>query len=258
MCSHLSHVIKARAIRNQGYDPLQWITNFEVQDTQAAIAYLKSRPDADPNGVGLFGISKGGSAGLFVASLDPYIRCCVTDGAFASYTVLVPYMRHWFKMYHTGKSLGMVLPSWYYGIFGLIGLRQIEKLRNCRFPHLESAMPRMKQPLLLIHGQADAYIKPSMARALFDSAGSKDKEFWLVPGAKHNQALHEVGDEYRLRILRFFEKHLASDEVILDRTPVVSANSKVDAKAGILPQVVVRAYEIVTHALSGIVRRPVS
>src|ERR1700738_3876757 len=31
-----------------GYEPMQWVTNFEVEDFRAAIAYLKSRPDADP------------------------------------------------------------------------------------------------------------------------------------------------------------------------------------------------------------------
>ena len=47
-----------------GYDPLQWVTDYEVRDAEAALAYLKSRPDADPRGVGFFGISKGAGAGL--------------------------------------------------------------------------------------------------------------------------------------------------------------------------------------------------
>ena len=51
-----------------GYEPLQWVTTFEVQDTLAALAYLKSRRDADPRGVGFFGISKGAGAGLIAAA----------------------------------------------------------------------------------------------------------------------------------------------------------------------------------------------
>src|SRR5205807_2537227 len=47
-----------------GYEPLQWVTDLEVRDAQAALAYLKNRDDMDPKGVGFFGISKGGSAGL--------------------------------------------------------------------------------------------------------------------------------------------------------------------------------------------------
>src|SRR5947207_1376484 len=44
-----------------GYEPLQWVTHYDVQDVQAALAYLKRRPDADPRGIGFFGISKGAS-----------------------------------------------------------------------------------------------------------------------------------------------------------------------------------------------------
>ena len=54
--------------RNQGdsdkdsnYEPLQWVTDRDVADLRAAIKYLLSRPDADPKGIGIFGISKGGS-----------------------------------------------------------------------------------------------------------------------------------------------------------------------------------------------------
>jgi fermentation-respiration switch protein FrsA (DUF1100 family) len=195
-----------------GYDPLQWVTDYEVRDARAALAYLKVRPDADPRGVGFFGISKGASAGLLAASRDPYVRCCVTDGAFGTYTTLVPYMRQWFRIYNNQYALQGLLPSWYYGLVGLVGLRQIARERHCRFPHLEPALARLSpRPLLMIHGEADTYIKPEMARALFDHARGP-KEFWLVEGAKHNQALQgPFGTEYRERVLRFFEQHLAQE-----------------------------------------------
>jgi dipeptidyl aminopeptidase/acylaminoacyl peptidase len=192
-----------------GYEPLQWVTDYEVADVRAALAYLKGRPDADPRGVGFFGISKGGGAGLLAAAHDPYVRCCVADGAFATYSTVVPYMRHWFRIYNRDYFLQGLLPSWYYGLVGLSVLRQIERERHCRFPHLEKALRRLTpRPLLLIHGAMDTYIKPEMARALFTGA-RQPKEFWLVPGAKHNQALQVAGDEYRRRVLEFFTTHLA-------------------------------------------------
>jgi uncharacterized protein len=191
-----------------GYEPLQWVTNHEVRDTQAALAYLKSRPDADPRGVGFFGISKGAGAGLLAAAHDPYIRCFVTDGVFASYTTLVPYMRQWFRIYDDKYALQGLMPSWYYGLVGLKGLRQIERERQCRFPHLERALPKLApRPLLMIHGGGDTYIKPGMARRLFERARGP-KEYWLVEGAKHNQALQVAGEEYHRRVLAFFNKHL--------------------------------------------------
>jgi pimeloyl-ACP methyl ester carboxylesterase len=192
-----------------GYDPLQWVTEYEVRDTRAALAYLKSRSDADPRGVGLFGISKGAGAGLEAAAGDPYVRCCVTDGVFACYTTLVPYMRQWFRIYDSRFAVQGLLPSWYYGRVGLKALRKIQKQRRCRFTHLEPLLGRLApRPLLMIHGGGDTYIKPDMARSLFERARGP-KELWIVDGAKHNQALPVAGDEYHRRVRKFFDAHLA-------------------------------------------------
>jgi fermentation-respiration switch protein FrsA (DUF1100 family) len=196
-----------------GYEPLQWVTDYEVEDAKAALAYLKGRADADPRGIGLFGISKGAGACLFAAAKDPYVRCIVTDGVFATYTTLVPYMRHWFRIYNSRYILQGLVPSWYYGLIGLAGLRQIEQERRCHFPHLERSLPRLApRPLLMIHGEGDTYIKPEMARALFERA-DQPKEFWLVEGAKHNQGLQIAPEEYPRRVLAFFEQHLAQSEL---------------------------------------------
>jgi alpha-beta hydrolase superfamily lysophospholipase len=191
-----------------GYEPLQWVTDFEVDDVRAALRYLKSRSDA-ADGVGFFGISKGGSAGLLAAADDAYLRCFVTDGVFATYTTMVPYMRKWIAIYSERTWLHWILPDWYYGLVGRAGLRRIERERTCRFPHLERVVGRLvPRPWLMIHGGGDTYIKPEMAAALFDRA-AQPKEFWIVPEAKHNQSLHAAGPEYRRRVLEFFQRHLA-------------------------------------------------
>jgi pimeloyl-ACP methyl ester carboxylesterase len=194
-----------------GYEPLQWVTDFEVEDTRAALAYLKSRPDADPRGVGFFGISKGAGAGLIAAAGDPYVRCFVTDGVFATYTTLVAYIRMWFRIYNQSYTFQGLLPSWYYGQVGLVGLRRIERERGCRFPHLERSLPKLGgRPLLMIHGGNDTYIKPVLAQALLERVKGP-REFWLVEEAKHNQALQIAGREYEQRLRDFFDAHLAID-----------------------------------------------
>jgi pimeloyl-ACP methyl ester carboxylesterase len=196
--------------KQPGYDPLHWVTEYEIQDMQAAIAYLRARPDADPRGIGFFGISKGGGAGIFAGCDDPYVRCFVTDGIFATYSTLVPYMRKWFSIYNTRVYLHDLLPLWYYGLVGMAGLHRIEAARHCRFPHLETALARRgPAPLLMIHGSGDTYIKPAMGRNLFDRAAGP-KEFWLVEGAKHNQSLQVAGEEYHRRVRAFFDQHLAA------------------------------------------------
>jgi pimeloyl-ACP methyl ester carboxylesterase len=194
--------------REPGYEPLQWVTDYEVEDTRAALAYLKSRPDADPKGVGFFGISKGAGAGLLAAARDSSVCCFATDGVFATYTTLVPYMRQWFGIYNQTHLTRGMFPSWYYGWVGLWCLRRIAKERHCHFPHMEGVLRHLgKRPVLMIHGGADAYIKPRMAQSLFKRLPGP-KELWMVEGAKHNGALTAAGDEYRRRVLEFFNNHL--------------------------------------------------
>jgi hypothetical protein len=68
----------------------------------------------------------------------------------------------------------------------------------------------------MIHGGSDTYIKPDMARGMFDRAGPP-KEFWLVEGAKHNQAIQVAGEEYQRRVLDFFLENLAGVKTPTER-----------------------------------------
>jgi len=195
----------------EGYEPLQWLTSYELADTEAAIAYLKCRPDADPKGIGLFGISKGANAGLMAAGSDRSIRCIVTDGAFGTYSTMVPYMRKWVALYNESYLTHGLLPIWFYGIIAMHVIRRVQRERQVRFMHIESAMARLKRPLLMIHGGGDTYIKPEMAREIFRRAAGP-KSFWVVPNAKHNQAIQIAGDDYCGRVVQFFNLHLAGIE----------------------------------------------
>jgi pimeloyl-ACP methyl ester carboxylesterase len=193
----------------KGFEPLQWVTDREAADCRTALEYLKGRPDADPRGVGLFGYSKGANAGLVVAAGDRFIRCAVTDGAFGHHTVMVPYMRVWFAIYDPNYPLHGLFGAWYYGLIARTGVRRLERERGTRFPDVETALRKFgPRPVLMIHGADDTYIKADMARALFRYA-RPPKELWIVPNAKHNQAIQVAGDEYRRRVREFFDRHLA-------------------------------------------------
>jgi dipeptidyl aminopeptidase/acylaminoacyl peptidase len=220
-CQHLldaGYDVFAYEPRGQGdspiqpnYEPLPWITDYEVEDARGALRYLKSRPDTDPRGVGCFGISKGGGAAVLAAANEPFVRCFVTDGIFATYSTVIPYMRKWYGIYNEHYTLQGLFPLWYYGLIGSVALRKLARLRRCRFPSLERALERLApRPLLMIHGGGDTYIKPDIAEHLF-SLAREPKEMWLVDGAKHNQALQLVPDEYKRRVLEFFNRHLAQE-----------------------------------------------
>ena len=210
-----------------GYEPLQWVTDFEVTDFQTALAYLKNRADKHPRGVGLFGLSKGGSAGLIAAAQDNLIRCCVVDGVFATLGTMVPYMQQWIYIYTRTPWLARILPSWYFSVAARVAIRRMQRERSCHYPSLERHLPKLApRPLLMIHGGADNYIKPDMARALFALAFAP-KEFWLVANAKHNQSFHLAADEYKKRVLAFFDQHLAGAPV--DAAPGTDVSAKVQA-----------------------------
>ena len=215
--------------RNQGesdtdgaYQPLQWVTDRDLVDMQAALGYLRRRPDAPAGGVGVFGVSKGGSVGLLAAAGDPWVRCVATDGAYGTYTTMVPYMRRWVHIYIKGFARTRALiPDWFYGLIGLAAVRTSASRRGVKFLNLERALSLYARPLLMIHGRADTYIKPEMARALFDRAATPDgaKTLWLVDAAKHNQALAVAGADYPRALAAFFDAHLADAPVSLPQAP---------------------------------------
>ena len=192
-----------------GYEPLQWVTRFDVEDYRVALEYLKGRPDADPRGFGLFGLSKGAASGILAAAGEPALRCVATDGMFGTRTTMIPYMYQWVLIYTPRKKLAKWLPRWYLAIVADVALKRIEEARHVKYPSLGTALRKLRsRPLFMIHGEKDNYIKPDMARSLFNQACSP-KELWIVPKAKHNQAAQIAGDEYSRRIREFFDANLA-------------------------------------------------
>jgi pimeloyl-ACP methyl ester carboxylesterase len=196
--------------KQEGYEPLQWPTDRDAADARAALAHLKSRPDADPRGVGLFGISKGGVTGLIAAADDPAVRCFVTDGIYGTRTTMVPYMQKWLGIYSTRKLLQQYVPNWYLWYFAGLMMGKVSRERGVGLIELEPALARLgARPFLMIHGGGDTYIKPEMAESLLARVRGP-KEFWLIDKAKHNQSLHVAGDEYKRRVRAFFDAHLAA------------------------------------------------
>ncbi|HEM61335.1 MAG TPA: alpha/beta hydrolase, partial [Chloroflexi bacterium] len=64
------------------------------------------------------------------------------------------------------------------------------------------------RPLLIIHGENDPYVSVEDARRLYDRAG-QPKELWIAPGAGHRRVDEVYPDEYRDRVVGFFDRYLA-------------------------------------------------
>lgn len=188
------------------YTGLQWASSRETRDLKAALAYLRNRDDADPAGVGLFGISRGGSAAISVASRDPRVWGVLTDGAFGTKTTMLSYMRRWAEIYVSNEHLWRLLPNWFYHFAGWCARKKTERRLSRKFLDVERDIARIApRPLLMIHGDKDNYIGPDIARALFAMARDP-KELWVVPKAKHNRCREVDPVGYRERVSSFFRR----------------------------------------------------
>jgi pimeloyl-ACP methyl ester carboxylesterase len=186
------------------YKPLQWVTNHEVNDLRAALAYVRSRPDADPAGVGLFGVSRGGGTALCVASKDARVWGVATDGAFPTAGTMIAYIARWAEIYVPSNTIWRNMPRLVYIFLAWSARKRSQGRLCCRYPEVETAVSRLApRPLFMIHGAKDAYIGPAIAEELFKLAGDP-KELWLVPKAKHNRCREIAGRAYYDRLADFF------------------------------------------------------
>jgi fermentation-respiration switch protein FrsA (DUF1100 family) len=62
-----------------------------------------------------------------------------------------------------------------------------------------------------IGGSEDQHTTPQEMREMIDAA-PEPKELWMVPKAKHVDLCQFAGAEYKDRILRFFDRHLATNQ----------------------------------------------
>lgn len=196
-----------RSESDPAYNPLQWVTDHEVADLDAALAYLRNRPDADRAGVGLFGISRGGGTALCVASRDPRVWGVISDGAFPTRGTMSSYIIRWAKIYVSNKFLWKMVPMAVYEFVAWDARRRTQAKLNCRYAKVEQAVARLApRPWLSIHGAKDAYIGVDIAKGLFNRAG-EPKELWIVEGAKHNRCREQNNAAYQARVASFVGRY---------------------------------------------------
>ena len=189
------------------YEPLQWVTNHEVEDLKAAIHYLDNRPDTDPAGYGLFGVSRGGGTALCVAAQDHKVWGIITDGAFPTRGTMVSYIRRWARIYVQSQWFWKIAPTILFEYLAWTGRVRTEFRLKCRYFNIERAVPRIApRPWLAIHGQKDAYINVGIVEGLFALA-QQPKEIWIVPAAKHNRCREKDAAAYSARLVDFYEKY---------------------------------------------------
>ncbi len=126
----------------------------------AVIDYLQSRPEVDPDRIGLAGVSMGGYYAPRVAAFDGRIRAMVLNcGTFD----LV-------------EDLFDFFPPIQEQMRWLVGAKTIAEAREAFRPFtLEGVAGRIRCPTLIEHGEEDFIMRVEGARRLHAAIGSRDK-----------------------------------------------------------------------------------
>ena len=158
-----------------------------IADAEAALDYLLRRPDIDTSRIVALGQSLGGAVGIVLTAQRPEIRGLATDGAFDHYRRIA--------CWHVRQDpLLFALAWWFPYLLMRDGYDPID--------HVTRIRPR---PLLIMQGTADRVVDPAAAQRLYDRAG-EPKELWMIEGVEHYEALQEMADEVRPRLLNFFAR----------------------------------------------------
>lgn len=164
-----------------------------VDDVLAAVAYLSKRPDVQPGGIGVMGISVGGLFALHAAAQTVTIRAVVGEGISPAVLADMPQPASWLRRYG----------YWQQRLY----MRYILRLaRQQPLPANAVAAGRLgKRPLLLIAtGEAG---EAEMLKILAD--GVATAVFWQIPEARHGLGWHARQDEYNHKLVTFFDHALA-------------------------------------------------
>ena len=164
-----------------------------TRDLEAAIAYLRSRPDVNPDRIGGVGLSVGGEMMLQAAAQNGRLQ-----GG---------------RVRRRGNPLGAGVrpyggrgegrqPSW---LFGLVTAGTAVFTSDLPPPSLTDLSAEITEPALFIHatpGQGGETLTEK-----YYEAAKGPKEYWPAPGG-HTGAFDAAPQDYERRIVGFFDRHL--------------------------------------------------
>ena len=193
-----------------GYDPLHWLTEYEVRDVLAAIAFARTRDGLRDLPLGLFGVSRGGGAALTAAARSADVRCVACEGAFTTESMMLHFTLRWARLYIPDWILWL-LPEWHVRQTLAMVRWVSQSRRNCRYTHVERWLPKLRtRPVLLIAGGRDTYVDPGIAEEIGRRIAGAETDLWVVPEAKHNLAREIAPGEYDRRLIAFFGRLAAA------------------------------------------------
>jgi dipeptidyl aminopeptidase/acylaminoacyl peptidase len=172
----------------------------ETDDVLAAVDYLLSRPEVDRQRIGILGGSLGAATAIRAAARSTHLKAVVAESAFTS---LEDEIASNFRQFSGLPAfpfapLTVAFAQWQTGL-------RISEVRP--IDDIPSIAPR---PVFIIHGTDDDTIPVEHGLGLYQAAG-EPKELWVVDGLGHASAVDLLPDEYKERIIGFFDRALDVD-----------------------------------------------
>jgi fermentation-respiration switch protein FrsA (DUF1100 family) len=173
---------------------------LERRDVLGAIEFIQSRSNQSmgmKQHIGLMGFSYGAIASMLTAPLTSDIRAVVADGGPTRMRIAL--IAH-------GMDLG--LPRWLAICFSWVtiiftSIRFLANQLACEpIRWVGKISPR---PILFVHGELDKYVPD------FDelyAAAREPKEAWRVVGVAHTKVSEAYPEEFRRRVIEFFDRNL--------------------------------------------------
>ena len=171
---------------------------YEVRDIRAAVNYLKGRSDVDPERLGVYGASLGGSVAIMSAAELPELKAVAVDSSFASLA--------WLVQNQFSKLEGV--PTWLGPVVLAMGGLQA-RMNPADVAPVDRIGRISPRPVLIMHGDLDEKFLPDNARLLASAAG-EPKELWIGPGVRHTRLYATDPAAYVERVAGFFDRALLS------------------------------------------------
>jgi uncharacterized protein len=191
-----------------GYEPIHWVTDYEIQDVEAAVKYIDSHEELQHLPLGVMGISRGSGAALVAAGSFMHVRAVCCEGAYTAKLLIEYFTNRWSAVYLPAWAVKLC-PQWHLRSTLALARLVSQWQRNCRYTRVESYLPRLRNcDVLLISGSRDNYVHSSIGRKLVSLIPSPTAELWIVDRAKHNRARVIGQHEYDQRLVNFFVRAL--------------------------------------------------
>jgi hypothetical protein len=163
------------------------------RDIRAAVAFLRARPDVDPERIGGIGLSVGGEMMIEAAAESDALKAIVSEGA-SSRSVrdeLANPGGNWTEVIGNSVATGAT------AVF----------TNNLPPRSLKSLVPEISGAVFFVYGERGQPAEQPANRAFY-AAAPGPKEIWEVPGSGHIGGTEAQPVEYERRVTAFFDRTL--------------------------------------------------